>query len=160
MKKLQLWSLLRFKMLLRGERPCKKKNAAIVWRFPWSLDHFHNLVRFSTERCEDSHIKKPKDISGYLEEGRTLFRKTRRWKNVFFSEEDPKEYLFGINPKESLSLLEGEWRFFSWGRLKGKAYWGKLMLMKLELFDLTWEMLGSFSPFWDALAKELANCTD
>ena len=52
------------------------KKAASVWRFPWSLDHFHNLVRFSTEGCEDSHIKIPKDILEYLENERILFRKT------------------------------------------------------------------------------------
>ena len=82
-----------------------------MWRFPWSLNHFHSLVKILTEGCGDSHIKKPKDISRHLEKGRNLFRKTRRWKNVF-SKEDPKEYFFGGNPKEPLSLLEGEWRFY------------------------------------------------
>ena len=42
------------------------KKASPVWRFPLSFNHFHNLVRFLTEGCEDSHIKKPKDIPGYL----------------------------------------------------------------------------------------------
>ena len=65
------------KKFVRRVEIVPKKNSP-MWRFPWSLDHFHNLVRFSTEGCEDSHIKKPKDILGYLEKGRTLFRKTRR----------------------------------------------------------------------------------
>ena len=82
-----------------------------MWRFPWSLNHFHSLVKILTEGCGDSHIKKHKDITRHLEKGRNLFRKTRRWKNVF-SKEDPKEYFFGGNPKEPLSLLEGEWRFY------------------------------------------------
>ena len=64
------------KVHLEGRNRAKK--AALLWYFPWLLDHFHNLVRFSIEGCRDSYIKKPKDISGYLEKGRTLFRKTRR----------------------------------------------------------------------------------
>ena len=45
----------------------RAKKAALVWCFPWSLDHFHNLMRFSTEGCEDLYIKIPKDIPEYLE---------------------------------------------------------------------------------------------
>ena len=67
----------------------RAKKFALVWRFPWSLDHFHNLMRFSTEGCEDLHIKIPKDILEHLEkedfflgrpEGEKKFflRKTRR----------------------------------------------------------------------------------
>ena len=32
------------------------KKAVPVWCFPWSLDHFHNLVRFSNER--EIHISR------------------------------------------------------------------------------------------------------
>ena len=48
------------KSIRKGETVRKK--LPLVWRFPWSLDHFYNLMRFSTEGCEDSHTKKPKDI--------------------------------------------------------------------------------------------------
>ena len=81
-KKLRLRSLLKFKMLLRLLKRSpfggggRAKKAAPVWRFPWSLNHFHNLVRFSTEGCEDSHIKIPKDIPEYLEKMRIFFRMT------------------------------------------------------------------------------------
>ena len=74
----------------------RAKRAAPIWHFPWSLNHFHNLVRFSTEECEDSHIKTPKDIPGYLEEERIFFRKTRR-KHLDYPK--VKKY-FEDNPKE------------------------------------------------------------
>ena len=36
------------------------------------------LGEILTEGCEDSRIKKPRDILGYLEKERILFRKTQR----------------------------------------------------------------------------------
>ena len=86
-------------------RDCAKR-AAPVWCFPWSLNHFHNLVRFPTEGCEDSHIKTPKDIPGYLKEERILLRKTRR-KHLDY----PKvKKDFEKNPKEKKILPEGNRR--------------------------------------------------
>ena len=108
-QKLQLRLLLKLKMLSRllsknpfeGERPCEK--AAPLWHFPWSLNHFHNLVWFLTEGCEDSHIKKPKDIPGYLEKERILFRKS--WRNHLDYSKGKKK--FEDNPKERKISLEG-----------------------------------------------------
>ena len=57
-----------------------------------------------------------------------------------------EDFVLGEYPEETPRLPDGQRRFF-WGRLKGKAYWSKLMLTKLELYDLAWEMLGSFYPF-------------
>ena len=62
------------------------------------------------------------------------------------SKKGEEDFFLGEYLEEKSRLPEGQKRFFR-GRLKGKAYWGKLMLTKLELFDLAWEMLGSFHPF-------------
>ena len=95
-KKLRLWSLLKFKILLRllkrspfeGERPWEKSYPSVA--FSMVSRSLHNLVRFSTEGCDDSHIKIPKDIAKYLEkernflgrlEGERKFFLRKTWRN-------------------------------------------------------------------------------
>ena len=60
------------------------KKTTSVWHFPWSLDHFRNLVRFSTKGCEDSHIKIPKDIPKYLEKERIFLGRLEGEKKAFY----------------------------------------------------------------------------
>jgi len=54
------------------------EKATLVWCFPWSLNHFYNLVRDLTKWHRDFQIKKPEEIPGYLEKENILFRKTQR----------------------------------------------------------------------------------
>ena len=62
----------------------RAKKFALVWRFPWSLDHFQNLMRFSTEGCEDLHIKIPKDILEHLEKEDFFFWEDPKVRKIFF----------------------------------------------------------------------------
>ena len=83
-KKLQLWLLLKLKMLSRllsrslfeGERLCEKSYHGVM--FSMVSQSLSQLGEILTEGCEDSRIKKPGDILGYLEKERILFRKTQR----------------------------------------------------------------------------------
>ena len=104
-KKLRLWCLLKLKMLLRllkrssfrGERSCEKGCPSVAFfMVAWSLSQLGEIF---IEGCEDSHIKKPKIISGYLEKERILFRKTQRWKNVSWGR--PKGIFVWEKPEEN-----------------------------------------------------------
>ena len=114
-KKLRLWSLLKFRMLLRllkrspfrRERPCKKICPNIAFSMvSRSLSQLSEIFDWRVWGFTYQETQRHLRILGEMED---FFRKTRRWEKVFFLRKTWRNHLDYIEVKED----------FFWGETDG-----------------------------------------